>query len=207
MVAVKLLALTLRKEHSISCVLSLFQDKGVSRVAFLLQTLLLFTFLISGLAKLFGFEQFKLTFEHLSINKRLIRPFAIGVVLLELTASVMLFFAMTQFIAYLLILLLLCCFLWSIYRAYRLQLDVKCNCFGNLNPESFGWNTLLRVVLLLIIDQYLLFSGASIKWMSFKFLDIFYVATSSLGVLLVYILLPYALFGFVNREVKKVGGV
>ncbi|MDQ0115495.1 MauE/DoxX family redox-associated membrane protein [Paenibacillus harenae] len=166
-----------------------------------LQIMMLITFLISGIVKVFGFKDFMKTIEGLKVHKRLILPAASSVVLLELTVPVLLFISKTQRFSYYLIVILLICFAWSIYQAYTLQLRVSCNCFGNINPELFGWNTVLRVTLLLSVTFYLLISDTTTQWIEYPPEDLLYAIVGSLGVLLIYTLLPYALFGaFMSKK-------
>lgn len=169
--------------------------------------LLLVTFLLSGIAKIVGFEEFKHTIKELELHERLVFPSAIAVVLLECAISAMLLFPQMQGMAYILIFLLLAAFTWSIYRAYTRQLRVACNCFGNLNPELFGWNTVLRVIMLFVVTLYLFSMGTKTVWADYPYEDIFYAGVGSIGVLLVYSLLPYAAFGTaVSDGSKKKGG-
>lgn len=168
-----------------------------------LQFLLLVTFLLSGFGKLISFTDFKKTIEQLEINRRFVLPSAAVLVLLELSVSILLIFSGTQYLAYLIILFLLGCFAWSIYRAYNRQLKVACNCFGNINPESFGWNAVLRVVLLLVVTLYLLSTGTTIVWAEYPIEDIYYAGVGSIGVLLVYSLMPYAAIGTLASDGSK----
>lgn len=172
-----------------------------------LQFVLLVTFLLSAVGKLVGFEHFKQTIEGLKINRRLVIPGAVIVIVLELAVAALLLFSKTQYVAYVLILVLLGCFSWSIYRAYNRQLVIACNCFGNMNSELFGWNTVFRVVTLLVINLYLLMTGTSISWMDFSVEEFFYALTGSIGALLLYFLLPFAVLGIVVGEDTKQRGI
>lgn len=169
-------------------------------LATFLNVLLLVIFLLSGLAKLADFNNFNRTIDQLEVDKRLVQPLASAVVVFELAATILLLFPQTQFYAYLLVLFLLGGFSWSIYRAYTRQLKVACNCFGNINAESFGWNTALRVVLLLAVTLYLISMGTSVDWTTYSIEDLVYAVVGSVGLLLVYNLLPYALLGLTGAK-------
>jgi hypothetical protein len=172
------------------------------------QFLLFVTFLLSAFGKIVSFKDFEKTIDKLEINNQLVFTGAVVVILLEFSVSIFLIFSETQQLAYLIILILLSCFSWSIYRAYNRQLKVVCNCFGNINPESFGWNTVVRVILLLIVTLYLLSMGTKTAWADYSFEDIFYAGAGSIGMLLVYSLLPYAAFGAIGgNETKQGGGI
>lgn len=168
-------------------------------LASFLQSLLIVTFLVSGMAKLFGFEDFMKTFEQLEIKTAYARLLAPMVILLEILAPILLIMSQTQMYSYMIVIFLLVCFSWSVYRAYSRQLKVACNCFGNLQQETFGWNTVFRIVLLLAIVIYLITTRTTVDWFSYPAEDIVYAFIGSVGTLLIYMMLPYALFG-------KVGG-
>lgn len=172
-------------------------------LASFLQSVLFVTFLVSGVAKLFGMEDFMKTFEQLEIKTSLARLLAPAVILLEIMASLLFILPQTQLVAYMIILFLLACFSWSVYRAYTRKLKVACNCFGNLQQETFGWNTVIRIVLLLAVDGYLMATGTTVDWFAYPLEEILYALVGSIGVLMIYMMLPYALFGRVGGQASK----
>lgn len=62
-------------------------------LASFLQSLLIVTFLVSGMAKLFGFEDFMKTFEQLEIKTAYARLLAPMVILLEILAPIVQYFS------------------------------------------------------------------------------------------------------------------
>lgn len=172
-------------------------------LASFLQSLLLVTFLVSGVAKLFGLEDFMKTFEQLEIQTPLVRLLAPMVILLEITAAILLIMPQTQMYAYMIVIFLLACFSWSVYRAYTRQLKVACNCFGNLQQETFGWNTVLRIALLLIVAVYLIATGTTVDWLTYPIEEVLYALVGSVSVLIIYMMLPYAIFGRVGGQASK----
>lgn len=166
------------------------------------QSLLLVTFLVSGLAKIFAFREFKSTIIQLEIQERYVNSLASSIVLLEVAASILLAFSATQWAAYWLILFLLGCFAWSIHRAYRRQLQVHCSCFGRISAESFGWSTVVRVALLLVLVTYLLLMGIRTDWFDASGEELGNALLGSIGSLLLFSLLPYAIHGSIQGYKK-----
>lgn len=107
------------------------------------QVLLVTIFVISAASKALGRKAFEDTLSQLGFRTHR-KLLGYGVIVLEMLGAVFIAIDSTVYLGALMILILTGGFFWSFYRAYVTKKTVKCNCFGSLTTEVFGWQVYLR---------------------------------------------------------------
>jgi len=68
---------------------------------------------------------------------------------------------------------------------------------------GLGWNTVLRIALLLTVAVYLIATGTTADWLTYPIEEILYALVGSVSVLIIFMMLPYAIFGRVEGQASK----
>lgn len=141
--------------------------------------------LISGLAKLVSQIDFMKTLHNIGIARRLLKPVAIAVPVLEIVAAILLMIPMTQFIGGIVSLGLFVAFMIVVIKTMAQNKKVDCNCVGNLLPEEMGWSTIIRLIIMMAMVGYLLvIQSADVT--AVATVDLIYQLLSSIGILGIY---------------------
>ncbi|SDG58907.1 DoxX protein [Fontibacillus panacisegetis] len=106
----------------------------------------------TGLLKIASYKSFKTTVLLLIQRERLGQFGAILIISLEIACGILLFMDKFTVFGNLILVLLNATFIWSVWKASKLNIKVTCNCFGDWIPEELGKSTLFRIIPLLIIS-------------------------------------------------------
>lgn len=143
---------------------------------------------VAGVAKVAELKGFRSTLEGLGLPPRLARAVGYTVPVMEIGSAVLLFLDPVRLYGAILLLLLLAGFAWSLWTARNRGEDLKCNCFGSVVPESFGWKTGVRISLMTLLDLYLLSSPGPIFVLDLPLAELLGAVVLSLGIMLMYAL-------------------
>ncbi|WP_376739106.1 MauE/DoxX family redox-associated membrane protein [Paenibacillus sp. 598K] len=147
-------------------------------------------FFISSISKLFAVRSFRKTLEDIGIKTNLI-PFALLLIpLSELIVSISVLIESVRLWGLILSMILLLSFLGITKITNKKQSQVKCNCLGGLTNEKIGTGTLIKLASLILVNIYLFFIP-KLLWSSIQRDELFLLCLSSVGVILIYILLTY----------------
>lgn len=145
-------------------------------------------FFTSVCFKMIDRQSFKITIEGIGIKKGLVSAAFYFLIVLELAASILLWFEALLILAVSIIYLLSIIFLISTVKIMKTEEAVQCNCFGSLTDEKFGKTTLIRIAAILLANIYLTLSLNSIQSHYLLVETISYI-TTSLGIIMLYSLL------------------
>ncbi|WP_289356671.1 MauE/DoxX family redox-associated membrane protein [Paenibacillus sp. S-12] len=117
---------------------------------FIVKVLLGTIFLFSGAIKLMNIKSFEKTLKSLDLGKRITKFVAFFIPLFELATFMVLFIPGYTIMGSIFIYVLLICFSYAIWKAkYK---KIKCNCFGSLTDEELGFNTIIKLSVLFIMN-------------------------------------------------------
>lgn len=149
----------------------------------------------SSLGKVFSASSFKKTLINLDVPGRYLNIVAVLIPLVELIFAIFLLFEKTRFVGELGILVLLVVFTGVLFRAKLKEQEVECSCFGDFVPGFFGWETLLRVLVLFVIVTYLIITrNKNIDMNAYENLY-YFIASSCLVILYSYTMNIYHYIG------------
>lgn len=115
---------------------------------------LIAVFSVSAAAKLWDRTSFRRTLQDLQLPPILVNLGVFAVPAGELLFALLLLPNKTRMTGLLGLGAMLLIFSYAAWRASRLHQQISCNCFGNLVPETFGWHTAVKIVLLGIAVAY-----------------------------------------------------
>lgn len=141
-------------------------------------------FVIAAIPKLIALKAFEQTIIGLGIAKRVSTGIAKAVPIIELIISVFLLWDSYRLVGEFGVLILLIAFLWATWRASGKQLS--CNCFGGVVPEIFGKTTVVRILLLMMMDVYLMLDSESTGINGLNGEEWLYAVCTTLGLLAIY---------------------
>ena len=147
--------------------------------------------LVASISKLINVKIFRVSLKELQLNSAASYFFSWGIPVLEIvTATLLLFNYPFLSVGEVALFILLGGFSWSVWKAYKIGNDIKCNCFGNLVNEKIGLNTLLKVLLMGLLNIYLIVEHDSFQdIIHLPLLEILRMIYSSIYVLLIYSML------------------
>ncbi|HLN63032.1 MAG TPA: MauE/DoxX family redox-associated membrane protein [Symbiobacteriaceae bacterium] len=157
-------------------------------IATVMRVFLIVVFLFSAATKFADSRSFEATLKELISSPALVRIGARAVPAFEALTALCLSWRPSQLVGQAGLLLLLLAFGWANWTVLSRKQTVACHCFGTLIPDDFGWNSVMRVVVLAVVNICLFAlrgmdnsSGIAVTdWMNATFL--------SLGVLIIYAL-------------------
>lgn len=144
-------------------------------------------FISSGGVKLLYLDSFKNTIN--SLLDRWASFLSILVPIAELVVGVLILSNHFKKLGEIGLLILLIVFAIATSLALSKKKKISCGCFGDLVSESFGWNTVFKIIVLFFLDTYLiLFSENKLEFE--KIFSIYYLSTIflSVGVITLYLL-------------------
>ncbi|WP_396021480.1 MauE/DoxX family redox-associated membrane protein [Brevibacillus brevis] len=150
------------------------------------QTLLIVTFLMSGLAKIIRIKDFHNTLSQLNHSAMIVKLALFTVPSAEIITSILLFNKNTIVYGLILIFALSLTFIIETIRILRLKKDVECNCFGTIINEKMNLVTIIKNIIILFISLYLLFNGNTVFEYSYKVSEIISAVLFVIGVHLIY---------------------
>ncbi len=122
----------------------------------LLSVLLLF----AAIPKWVGRADFLVTLKRLGISGKLASLVIWILPLAEVVVGIGIWFEELRMLSLIGLFMLTASFLWAIVRGKSKKL--KCNCFGSMIDEQFGWKTAVRVILMIAIGLFVLYKKSII---------------------------------------------
>ncbi|WP_409345523.1 MauE/DoxX family redox-associated membrane protein [Paenibacillus sp. MBLB4367] len=160
---------------------------------------LFIVFTFSGVSKLMKLRDFEATLEQLGLMNRFGTAAKYFVPLLEIAAAAFLIFRVTRGYGELLVIILLFCFGWAVWRAMHNAQKIECNCFGELAPEKFGWSTLIKISVILTLTVILVISKEEIDYNNSSSFDLVNAIFLSVSIILNYALMTSIIDSRVNK--------
>jgi len=143
-------------------------------------------FALTGILKLFTPSSMKSTLLAIGLPKPLSSVGAWLVPLLEILTAVFLLTISTVWIGKILAFGLIGGFIYAIFIALHKKERIKCNCFGKLQDEYLGWGTVLRVVMLLVMNSYITIANQPVSFAAVHWEDLVLFILSWVGILGLY---------------------
>jgi len=169
--------------------------------------------LVASMSKFFSIVNFRDSLKELKLSAVAAKFYSWGIPLLEVTAATLLLLSGPLVLAGEVALwLLLGGFSWSIWKAYRTGLSVKCNCFGDLIDEKIGLSTIMKVILMASLGIFLWVGHESIhSIVHLPLQDVLQMVYSSVYIILIYAFLMASInksssVVSIRNSIKKLGG-
>lgn len=137
-------------------------------------------------AKLVDQRGFGNTLKEIDFPLRLISLAGAAIPVLEILTAGLLLWEPLRLWGEVSLLLLLCTFAWAAWKALSKGREVKCNCFGQLAPEVFGWKTVARIILLALLDGFLLLYPGPTRLDVAPMVEMVSAVLLSIGLLMLY---------------------
>lgn len=148
---------------------------------------------LTGLLKLYTPSSMKSTLAAIGIPKPLSAVGAWLVPLLEVATAACFLWSATVRIGEILAFGLIGGFGYAIAVALRKGERIRCNCFGKLREEYLGRGTLLRIVLLTIMNSYLTIADDPASFADVAWEELAMYVVSWAGLIGLYLIVPYVI--------------
>ncbi|GGG71991.1 MauE/DoxX family redox-associated membrane protein [Paenibacillus radicis (ex Gao et al. 2016)] len=155
---------------------------------------------LTGLLKLYSPSSMKNTLIAIGIPKPLSSAGAWLVPLLEILTAGLLLSSATVWIGEILAFCLIGGFIYAIFMALYKKEQIQCNCFGKLRDEYLGWGTILRVVVLLVMNSYITIANHPASLAAIKWEDLVLYLLSWAGILGLYLIVQFIISALSNPQ-------
>ncbi|MFF2092178.1 MauE/DoxX family redox-associated membrane protein [Paenibacillus sp. NPDC058174] len=155
---------------------------------------------LTGILKLYSPSSMKSTLIAIGIPKPLSSAGAWLVPLAEILTAICLLWSATVWIGEILAFGLIGGFIYAIFIALFKKEQIKCNCFGKLRDEYLGWGTILRVVMLLVMNSYITIANHPASFASIHGEDLVLYILSWAGILGLYMVAQFIVSAISNPQ-------
>ncbi|WP_042169651.1 MauE/DoxX family redox-associated membrane protein [Paenibacillus gorillae] len=155
---------------------------------------------LTGILKLYSPSSMKSTLIAIGIPKPLSSAGAWLVPLFEVLTAVFLLSRATVWIGEILAFGLIGGFIYAIFIALYKKEQIKCNCFGKLRDEYLGWGTILRVLMLLIMNSYITIANHPASFAAIHGEDLVLYILSWVGILGLYMIAQFIISAISNPQ-------
>ncbi|MDP4085006.1 MAG: hypothetical protein Q8934_10390 [Bacillota bacterium] len=146
-------------------------------------------FLFSTFSKIISFNKFKNVFYYLGFNNVFSVTGATFILTCESLVSILIIFKSTFTYGITILIFLVLSFLFAaIYSQFK-NLDIKCNCFGELTDEKLGKSTYIKIIFLTTLFLILIINNKNVGILEMPFETTIYLVFSSLNIMFLYFLL------------------
>jgi len=144
-------------------------------------------FFVSGISKLSSINSFRETLMLLNVPKKYSFHFGFSFALCEMIVAIGVLLDSYRSYFLFAMLLITICLLFVVSLSIKKNQRIKCNCFGNLTNEIFGFGVLSKIIVLLLMIIYSLFNGGYL-WGS-TYYELMMIILFSVQIFLAYIAL------------------
>lgn len=141
----------------------------------------------SGFSKFFFLKSFRITIHNLGLSSRLAFFLSILIPLLECIIAILLISPRMEKLSEFSLVSLLLIFLIVVVYSLSKNKKVSCNCFGNLSEEKMGYQTIIRILLLLSLNILLIWKNNDFILINYSLIDLISMFLISFGIIIIYL--------------------